>query len=304
MSHTFEVKILGVNSAVPVYDRHPSCQIVNFNNRLMMVDCGEGSQMQLQKYKVKRGKIDHIFISHLHGDHCFGLPGLITSYSLGNRKDTLYLHGPVGIKPFIQSILKYSGSHINFPFEICEYEHDSYAEIEVSQNMLVKTFPLKHRIPTIGFRFQEIITKKNIKSSEIERYNISIEEIKAIQLGEDIIRDGKVITNENLTLADKLPRSYSYCSDTIYDESIVKHIANSTLLYHETTYLDDLKHLADERYHTTLGGAIAIAKLSNIDRLITGHYSSRYNDISIFEEEGKKQLEGILLGKEGRTYTV
>ena len=304
MSKKFEVTILGVNSAFPVHGRHPSCQVVNFDERLYMIDCGEAAQIQLSRFKIKKSKLDHIFISHLHGDHCYGLPGLLGSLALGGRSEKLYLHGPIGIKKFIEVVAEVSGAYFPFELDIIEYDTEGSNKIAVSENLIVQTFPMKHRLPTMGFRFDEVVSEMNILASKISEYSISIEEIKTIKLGSDILRRGKTILNEELTLPLPASRSYSYCSDTIYDEDLIPKIKGSSLLYHETTYLDDLALLARERMHSTLGEAISIAKASNIKSLIVGHYSSRYADPQVFLDEGLGRFSGLMLGEEGRTYNV
>lgn len=304
MAKKFEVTILGVNSAYPIHDRHPSCQVVNYNERLFMIDCGEAAQIQLSKFKIKRGKIDHIFISHLHGDHCYGLPGLLTSYSLQSRKSKMTLHGPPGVKCFLDSVFSISGAHLSYELDIIEYDTEIENIIPIDSTFSVSTFPMKHRIPTMGFRFSEQSRDYNIKPDAIRKFELTIDEIKSIKKGNSIFRNNQEISHTELTFARGNDRSYSYCSDTIYDLELVPYIQNSTLLYHETTYLDGLETLAAERGHSTLGQAIKIAKASNIKHLIVGHYSSRYQDPSPFLLEGKPKFEGLQLGEEGRTYPV
>ncbi len=304
MSKKFEVTILGVNSAFPVHGRHPSCQIVNFAERLYMIDCGEAAQIQVAKYKVKRNKLDHIFISHMHGDHCYGLPGLLTSFALGGRTEPLFLHGPTGIKKFIDVIIEVSGAYMPYDLNIKEYDTETCNNIPLTSNLKVTTFPMKHRIPTMGFRFQEIITGYNINPTKIKEYDLSIDEIKAVKSGGNLKRLDLVIDNSDLIISPSNPRSYSYCSDTVYDLELVPYILDSSLLYHETTYLSGLETIAGERFHTTLGQAINIAQRSNIDNMIIGHYSSRYPDVNVFLDEGLPLYSGLKLGIEGSTYEV
>ncbi len=304
MSKRFDVTILGVNSAFPVHGRHPSCQVVNFDERLYMIDCGEAAQIQVAKYKIKRSKLDHIFISHMHGDHCYGLPGLLTSFALEGRKDKLYLHGPIGIKKFIDVIVEVSGAYMPYDLIIKEYDTELTNVISISDKLSVQTFPMKHRMPTMGFRFTETITESNINPEKIGQYNLTIEEIKAVKKGSDITREDVVINNAELIFPKSSPRSYSYCSDTVYDLDLVQYIENSTLLYHETTYLSGLEQIAGERMHTTLGQAIDIANRANISNMIVGHYSSRYADTSVFLDEGLPLFPGLLLGVEGKVYEV
>ena len=304
MAKKFEVTILGVNSAYPVHGRHPSCQIINYDDRLIMIDCGEGSQIQLSKYHIKRSKITDIFISHMHGDHCLGLPGLLTSYSLQSRNDALHLHGPVGIRDFIENIFRVTGAHMTYPLQIFEYDTEIENSISVTPNFSVITFPLRHRGSTMGFKVQEHINEFNIDTKAIKKFDLNIDEIKSIKQGNDLIRGMESVANEKLTLPREKERSYAYCSDTVYFEELADSIRGCDLIYHETTYLDDLIHLAADRMHTTLGQAIQIAKLADVQRMIIGHYSSRYNDPGVFLEEGKSKYEGLILGEEGVTYPI
>ncbi len=304
MAKKFEVTILGVNSAYPIHGRHPSCQIVNYNEHLYMIDCGEAAQIQLYKYSIKRGKIDHIFISHLHGDHCYGLPGLLTSYALQGRKSVLHLHGPTGIRKFINDVFEASRAFMPFELNILEYDTEVEAKIEVSPSLTVETFPLKHRIPTMGFKFKENTKEWNIRSEAITKFELSIEEIRAVKRGESIIRDGSEISYQELTHPKSDPRSYAYCSDTAYNPRLIPILKDTSLLYHETTYLDDMKELAEERMHSTLGQAIDLAQAAGIERMIIGHYSSRYKDTEMFLEQGLAKFEGLMLGEEGRVYEV
>jgi len=304
MAKKFEVTILGVNSAFPIHGRHPSCQIVNYDDHLLMIDCGEAAQIQIAKYHIKAGKINHIFISHLHGDHCYGLPGLLTSYALKGRKKKLELHGPFGIRKYIDGVFEVSGAIM--PYELLIHEYDTEVEhtIVVNKSITVQTFPMKHRIPTMGFKVREVIDEWNIDSAAIQSYKLSIDEIKSAKRGEDVHRNGRVITNNKLTLPKPKPRTYAYCSDTIYDPDIVPHIRDCDQIYHETTYLDDLLELAEERMHATLGQAIDIAQQANVQKLIIGHYSSRYKDVHVFLEQGLPHFAGLLLGVEGRVYPL
>lgn len=304
MSKKFEVTILGVNSAFPVHGRHPSCQVVNFDEKLYMIDCGEAAQIQIAKFKIKRNKLDHIFISHMHGDHCYGLPGLLTSFALGGRTEKLYLHGPTGIKKFIVVIIELSGAYMPFDLVIKEYDTEKINKISLTSNIEVSTFPMKHRMPTMGFRFSEVITERNINPAKIKEYNLSIDDIKTVKRGLSITREGINITCDELTFALQKPRSYSYCSDTVYDPELIPYINKSSLLYHETTYLSGLETIAGERMHTTLGQAIEIAKFAEIENMIIGHYSSRYPDTSVFLDEGLPLFPGLLLGVEGETYSI
>ncbi len=304
MSVPFEVTILGVNSALPVFGRHPSCQIVRFDDALLMIDCGEGTQSRLSTFKIKRSRISHVFISHLHGDHCFGLPGFLTTSSLQQRKAPLNIHGPRGLVEYIEVTMRLSGSYIGYELNVIEYDTSRSHTIMINDRLSVSTIPLQHRIPTMGFKIAETTVYSNIRSKKIKEYNLSIDEIISAKSGNDIVRGDITLLNTELLVKKNKKRAYAYVSDTIYDESIVPHIQGVNVLYHETTYLDDLENLAKERFHTTLSQAINIAKLSGANKLITGHYSSRYKDITVFLTEGRKRWGGVELGEEGRTYLI
>lgn len=300
----FEVLITGINSAIPQAGRHPSSQIVNYNDRLCLIDCGEGTQLQLAKYKVKKNKISDIFISHLHGDHCYGLPGLLTTMSLQNRQHKLNIHGPIGVKTFLDGVFEASRAHLSYECDIFEYDHMIPNSIDIHQHLRVQTFPLDHRIPTMGYRFQEINAYQNIDPEKITKYNLTIEEINLAKALKPINRNGELIMPDDVLFPPNKLRAYAYCSDTAYDERIVPYISDADLLYHETTYLDELKHLAAERKHSTLEEAARIARLASVGGLISGHYSSRYTDLTEFENRGKVYFDNFMLGIEGKSYCV
>lgn len=304
MALIFEVTLLGVNSAVPVYGRHPSCQMVRYDDRLLMIDCGEGSQQQLSRYHIKRSKISDVFISHMHGDHCFGLPGFLTTESLQRRLSPLTIHGPVGIKKYIDTTLEVSGSFVSYELHIIEYDTSVPNKIRLSEALSVQTFPLRHRIPTMGFLVKETKQHRNILPEKIAEHALTIEEIKSIKAGKDLKRGEVLIANTLLTRAVPPLRGYAYVSDTRLDMQVADYAAGATTMYHETTYLDDMEDLAAERMHTTIGGAVQVALKAGCQQMITGHYSSRYKDIRVFEIAGKALWSGVELGEEGRTYQV
>lgn len=295
----FDITLLGVSSALPVKGRYPSCQIINYDERLIMIDCGEGAQLRLTDLGIRRMKIDAILISHLHGDHCYGLPGVITSFALYNRTAPLHLHGPIGIKRFIEGVLTSSGAHLSFDLIIHEHDFEKSEVFYFGEHLRISTIPLNHRVPTIGYRLQEHNLPRKIDPAKIEQYTLTVDEIIRCKSGQDVVRGDTVIPSEACLLPPSKERSYAYCSDTIYDPSIVTHIQDVQVLYHETTYLSDLEHLAKERLHTTLEQAIDIAHQADADVFVSGHYSSRYNNLSEFEERGKKLFKNFVLGVEG-----
>ncbi len=297
----FHLTILGANAAGPGYGRITSCQYLMYDNAAFLIDCGEACQIRISEYKLKANKINTICISHLHGDHCFGLPGLLTSFSNANRSKALTVIGPKGIKAFVDDIIAHTYSRINYPLSFIELDHSNQTEVVfTNDDFEVSAFPLKHRIPTYGYRFQEKAHQLNIKKEAIEKFQLSIPEIKKIKQGIDVIRNNKeIIKWQDSCINPSLPRSYSYCSDTVYDEDICKYISESQYLYHETTYLHELSHLAKERMHSTALEAGQIALKANVQNLIIGHYSSRYRKVDSLVEEASSVFTNVLKGYDG-----
>ncbi len=301
----FEVTILGSNSAKPANGRHPTAHVLNIQEQLVLIDCGEGTQNQMNAFGVKRGKINHIFISHLHGDHIFGLPGLLTSFSLDNRKEPLTIFSPKGLQEIIEVIISNSGSHLSYDLHFVETDPNTFSVIFENDVFEVVTIPLIHRVPTNGYLFREKPRPRTILSAKIEAYQIPYEKIKSIKNGADFMTsEGKIIENKELTIEAPKPRSYAFCSDTIYHEAIIPMIKNVDLLYHEATYLHDKLERARFSKHTTALQAARIAKKSNAQQLIIGHYSSRYKDVTPLLEEAQSIFENTLLAEEGKVYSV
>ena len=301
----FEVTLLGTSSSQPSHGRFPSSQIVKYDETLYMVDCGEGTQIQLLNFKVKRNRIKAIFISHLHGDHIFGLPGLVTSFMHYSRVDPLLIIGPFGIKSFIENSLATSESGLQYELIIKEYDANISQQVYSDDLIDVTSIPLKHRIPTIGFSIKENLTKFKINPKKIEEFGLKYHAIKQLKGGERFtLENGYVVTPEEACFPKKNARRYVYLSDTVYDESLIPHIENAELIYHETTYLNDMKEAALERMHATSGQAATIAKKANVGELIIGHYSSRYKDVRVFEKECREVFPNTKLGVEGNKYHV
>ena len=299
----FGITILGNNSAIPSNDRHPTAQVITIDEQMLLLDCGEGTQMQLNRYNVKRSKIKYIFISHLHGDHYFGLIGLITSMGLLNRPDDLIVYGPPELKNIIDIQLEAAG--ILLPFNLTIHPLGETKVIVDEKKYTVSCFPALHRIDCWGFVVRE---KKNPRKINIEAAALTeipksfFEELK---IGMDYItEDGKTILNSDVTTANSLPKSYAFCSDTRYDESIVEHIKDVTMLYHETTYLKDQLERAHERFHSTTEQAATIALKANVGSLIIGHFSSRYDNLTSFLNESKVIFPNTMLAKEGTTFRL
>ena len=301
----FEVKILGSNSAIPTNNRNPSAQVLSYHNSSYLIDCGEGTQMRMSEYKVRRSKISTIFISHLHGDHIFGLPGLITSFALQGREEDLSIYGPVGIKKYLDTIIEISGSHLSYALYIHELVPGELKKIFEDDHIMVYSFALDHRISTSGYRFVEKVSKMSMDIKAIEVNNLSGHQIKQLREGGIVLDyNGSPLSISDISLPPKPRRSYAYCSDTLYDETIVDSIKGSNYLYHEATYLDDMKDQARERMHSTAKEAAQIASLSQVDNLIIGHYSSRYKDLEPLLAEAQAIFPKTSLAIEGKTFEI
>ena len=301
----FELTILGSNSALPAHDRYPTSQLLSHHNRLYLIDCGEGTQIRLSKLKIRRTRINQIFISHLHGDHVFGLPGLITSYAQLGREEPLEIFGPVGIKELLETTLRLSGSRLEFQLIIKELALDNKSPITESDDMRISAFPLQHRLPTYGFIFEEKILEKRIRKEVIDQYNLTIEQIKEVKLGKSLhLGNGTVVANEDLTERPARPRKYVYCSDTTYMESIIPFIRNADLLYHEATFLHNLLSKAIYSKHSTALQAGQLARKAEVVSLLIGHYSSRYKDLTPLLEEAQSEFPATQLAIEGETYLI
>lgn len=293
----FSVLILGTNAALPTVDTITSAQLVNINHHLYLIDCGEGTQIKMQQFAIKKNKIRAIFISHLHGDHIFGLPGLLTSFLYSQRKEPLKIFGPPGIKAYIETVLTLSASYILYDI-IIEEITDIHKPVYEDENIIITAIPLLHRIQTYGYIFREV-TKYNIRPEMIQEYNLSFQEIQTLKCGESI-RSGEdaIFPDDNITVRHST-RSYAYCSDTVYDETLPARLENINTLYHEATYLHNLKQQADERMHCTAHDAALIAKRAGVEKLVLGHFSTRYTDLSPLLQEACEIFDNVVLAKEG-----
>ncbi len=295
--------ILGNNSAIPAYDRNPTAQVLQCTDESFLIDCGEGTQMQMSKYKIKRSRINHIFISHLHGDHYFGLIGLITSMSLLNRTQDLHLHAPPQLEQLIKLQLDFASTQLNFPLHF--HGIDAEGLVVETNKMTVHSFKVQHRIDCWGFLFKE---KKNPRKLDPERakiYEIPSAFYDRLQQGEDYItKKGTIVPNEEVTTEAPLPKTYAYCADTVFDESIAEKVKGVDLLYHETTYLKDLQERAADRYHSTTVQAGAIAKKAGVTKLLIGHFSSKYECLDEFLTETAEVFENTELAIQGCCYII
>lgn len=295
--------ILGCYAATPRTFTNPTSQVLEIGGRLFLIDCGEGTQVQLRKNKIKFTKINHVFISHLHGDHVYGLIGLVSTFMLLNRTSDLHIHGPKGIKEIITLQLRLSNSWTTYGLFFHELESDTSEVVFEDDKVMVSTIPLKHRIYTNGYLFREKRGLRKLNAAAAEKYSIDKCYYRNIVLGKDItLDDGTVVSNDLLTFEPVPPKSYAFCSDTIYDESIVPLISNVDALYHESTFLESEKALAGKTMHSTAKEAAAIALKANVKQLLMGHYSTRYGDINMFKEEAQTIFPNILLADDGQTF--
>lgn len=303
---SIRLTILGCHSATPRAKAYPTSQYLEINNHHFLIDCGEGTQRQMRKYKVGFSKINHIFISHLHGDHFFGLIGLISTLGLLGRERELHIFGPKDIKKMTLMQLKITQSHAKFPIQFHELSSKESEVILDDDKVTVKTIPLKHRIYTNGYLFIEKEKPKNLHIDNIKNYpEIDRADYLNIKAGKDIVLpSGEVVPNSELTLPPKKPLRFAFCSDTAYKPNIVPLLRNVDLLYHEATFLDDRKDLAKKTMHATTKQAATIAKDANVKQLILGHYSGRYKNISEFKEEAQSVFTNSHLAEPGKVFKV
>ncbi|MBN2214977.1 MAG: ribonuclease Z [Bacteroidales bacterium] len=302
---SFLLTVLGSSSALPTSKRYPSAHVLNVHEHFFLIDCGEGTQLQLRKFKFRFSKINHIFISHLHGDHVFGLPGLISTFNLLGRKSELCIYGHMDLKQYLSCFLNQFGHDLLFNVKFIPVKANHQMIIFENNQVVIESFPLRHRIPATGFLFREKEKDRNIRKEAIGKYDIGISDIVRIKQGEDYItRDGQIIPNHTLTIPPYKGRTYAYCSDTLYHKSLAERIRNVDLLYHEATFMDKDKKLAKLTMHSTAAQAAGIAKLANAGRLLIGHFSSRYKDIDALVSEAKTIFANTDAVEDGNQYHV
>lgn len=301
----FSVTILGCNSAIPTIKRNPTSQLVNHNERFFLIDCAEGTQLQLRKNRIKAQRINHVFISHLHGDHFFGLIGLISTMHLLGRNKELHVYAPSPLEEILNLQLKASQTELVYPLSFHPINPDSVDIIYEDERLTVTTIPLDHRIPTCGFLFKEKAGKRKLKKEVISSLDIPVKEFINLKNGADFTdSNGKVIKNNKLT-DDPYPiRSYAFCSDTGYNESIIPIIKNSDLLYHEATFTQDKVEVAREKYHSTSVDAATIAKKAEVKKLIIGHFSTRYESSEQLVKEARAVFKNTSAASDGKTIHI
>jgi len=301
---SFCLQILGSGSAVAQYGRNHTSHALIINSKVFLIDCGEGTQIQLSKFRVKKERIAAIFISHLHGDHYLGLMGLLSSMHLLGRTKTLLLVSPPGLSDIITIQLKYSNTVLNYKIDHVEVSGDNKQIVFEDKYITVRTFPLNHRIPTVGFRFDEKPKQRRINKEKLPN-DIKLQDIAKLKTGQNITdHSGNVIYNNELTLPPRKSRSYAFCSDTKYDPSLIDFIQNVNLLYHEATFLEVHQPIAEKTFHSTAKQAASIANQGLVGELIIGHFSARYKDISMFSDEAKSVFNKTFLAKEGDIYCI
>ncbi|AXB58441.1 ribonuclease Z [Flavobacterium fluviale] len=298
-----KLTILGCYAATPRTLTNPTSQVLEIRNRLFLIDCGEGTQVQLRKNKIKFSKINHIFISHLHGDHLYGLIGTISTFSLLGRTTDLHVYGPKGIKELILLQLKLTESWTTYSLFFHELESKESEVIFEDKKVIVKTIPLKHRVYTNGFLFQEKPAERKLNVEAVQHYNVHVAYYQKIKNGGNVtLDDGTVIENKKLTFDPEPPKSYAFCSDTVYNEDVIPIIENTDVLYHESTFLESEAPLALKTLHSTAKEAASIALKANVKHLVLGHYSTRYDGIERFKEEAETIFPNVLLGNDGVSF--
>jgi ribonuclease Z len=300
-----KLTILGSSSALPTSERYPSAHVLDVHERLFLIDCGEGTQMQLRRNRIRLGKINDIFISHLHGDHIFGLYGLLSTFNLLGRTNPLRLYAPVNYRNILQSHLSDFDINLNFEIDFFPLSGKDPEKVFENKYITATSFPLRHRVPSFGFLFREKLRERNIIKEAIAKYNIPVASIPGIKRGEDFITEnGVTIKNEELTIPPPVPLSYAYCSDTGHFPRIASFVKDVTLLYHEATFDSSSAELAGMTGHSTAAQAAAIARDARAGCLIIGHFSARYKDVSPLVAEARKIFPDTIPAEDGKIYEI
>jgi ribonuclease Z len=296
-----KLTILGCHSATPRINTNPTSQVLEINNHVFLIDCGEGTQVELRRNRVKFNRIKHIFISHLHGDHYFGLIGLISTFRLLTRETELHIYAPKGLKELITLQMKLANSWTNYMLIFHELNSNESELIFEDEKVEVHTIPLDHRIYTNGFLFKEKVGQRKLDMNAVLNADIDVAYYNKLKQGFDVVNKQEIlIKNETVTKAPNLPKSYAFCSDTAYNEAIVDIIKGVTVLYHESTFIEKNEELAAPTKHSTAKQAAQIAKLAEVDTLILGHFSTRYDDLKVFKEEAQTIFNCVLLAEAGK----
>jgi ribonuclease Z len=300
----FEITILGSNSASFAFNRHHTAQVVNVNQNLYLIDCGEGTQMRLAKFKIKHNRINHIFISHLHGDHYLGLIGLMLTMHLQGREQDLYIFGPKGLDEILTLHLKHSETELNYAVHFETLNMNERQVLIDTEELEIASFPVEHRLPCAGFVFEEKPKKRKLLREKLSG-NLSSAQLKALKEGEDVIdHDGTIYAATDVTLEPKKSRKYAYCADTRYTEAILPYINEADIIYHEATFLEDMRDRAIQTYHSTAAQAGTLALKARVGMLLIGHFSSRYRELDSTLEEAKSIFQNTELAIEGKVFSI
>ena len=301
----FEVHILGCGSALPTTRHFPTAQVVNIREKLFMIDCGEGAQMQLRRSRLKFSRLNHIFISHLHGDHCFGLIGLISTFALLGRTATLHIYAHRELEKLMRPWLNFFCHGIDFEVEFHAFDSQKSEVIYEDRSVTVSTIPLKHRVPCCGFLFAEKPTPDHIIREMIDFYQVPVYELNRIKNGSDYVTpEGELIPHNRLTTPSAPPCKYAYCSDTTYLPENAPLLQGVDLLFHEATFGSDNEARARETFHTTAQQAATLAQSAQVKQLLIGHFSARYEDESVLLQEAKKIFPRTFLAKENMCINI
>ena len=301
----FNINILGCGSALPTTRHLATSQIVDLRDKLYMIDCGEGTQVQMRRMRVRFGRLAHIFISHLHGDHCFGLPGLISTLGMLGRTGELVVHGPKEVETYLRPVMDLFCRGMEFEVRFNPVDTRSHSLVMEDRSLSVYSIPLKHRIPTCGYLFAEKPKEAHIIREMTDFYQVPVRCMKDIKQGQDYVTpEGEVVPNSRLTRPAAPPKRYAFCSDTAYNRSISPIIEGADLLYHEATFAECDLARAKETFHSTARQAAEIARDAHVKRLVIGHYSARYEDLSELHREAEAVFPGTILGNEGTVIPV
>ena len=301
----FDINILGCGSALPTTRHLATSQIVDLRDKLYMIDCGEGTQVQMRRMRVRFGRLAHIFISHLHGDHCFGLPGLISTLGMLGRTGGLVVHGPKEVETYLRPVMDLFCRGMEFEVRFNPVDTRSHSLVMEDRSLSVYSIPLKHRIPTCGYLFAEKPKEAHIIREMTDFYQVPVRCMKDIKQGQDYVTpEGEVVPNSRLTRPAAPPKRYAFCSDTAYNRSIIPIIEGADLLYHEATFAECDLARAKETFHSTARQAAEIARDAHVKRLVIGHYSARYEDLSELHREAEAVFPGTILGNEGTVIPV
>ena len=300
----FELTILGCGGAIPTLERKPTSQYLNIQDRHFLIDCGEGTQIQLRKFKCKFSKIDHIFISHLHGDHFLGIFGYLSSLNLLGRKNDIHIYAPENLNNLLEVHNSVSGKNFNFNIVFHPLNFSKLKRIYYDKIMEVFSFPVKHSVPTCGFLFKEKSTNRRMIKEKIKELDLNIESIKKFKNSENCEVNGVLIDYNDVTTQGNQPRTYAYCADSQYDENIISYLENVDLIYHESTFLDSKMDKAIKTKHSTAKQAATIALKANAKQLIIGHFSARYDNSDQFLEEAKVVFNQTITAYDGYTHQI